>query len=59
VILSPNPNFVAGLEALFASLYIFNLEYQEGASCTLEYQRCFAEINPVPGFKISSEKVIS
>ena len=35
--MSPHSNFVAGLVALFASLYVFNLGYLEGASCTLEF----------------------
>ncbi|KAL7888656.1 hypothetical protein AOLI_G00036300 [Acnodon oligacanthus] len=37
VVLSPQPNFVAGLATLFASFYNFNLEYQEEASCMLEF----------------------
>ena len=37
VVLSSHPNFAAGLAALFASYYNFNLEYQEEALCTLEF----------------------
>lgn len=31
------PAFLTGLAALFASYYVFNLQYQEEASCTLEF----------------------
>ena len=34
VVVPPHPNFVAGIEALFASYYIFNLVYQEEAPHT-------------------------
>ncbi|KAL6464370.1 hypothetical protein MHYP_G00266870 [Metynnis hypsauchen] len=60
VVLSPHPNFVAGLATLFASFYNFNLEYQEEASCTLEFiQRCLVGINPTTGSKNSTTKVVS
>ncbi|XP_076864064.1 uncharacterized protein LOC143516400 [Brachyhypopomus gauderio] len=60
VVLSLHPNFVAGLANLFATFYNFNLEYQEEASCTLEFiQRCFVGINPTTGSKNSTAKVVS
>uniref|UniRef100_A0A3B1JNM8 Uncharacterized protein n=1 Tax=Astyanax mexicanus TaxID=7994 RepID=A0A3B1JNM8_ASTMX len=60
VVLSSQPNFAAGLAALFASFYNFNLEYQKEASCTLEFiQRCFVGINPTTGSKTSTEQVLS
>ncbi|CAG5996432.1 unnamed protein product, partial [Menidia menidia] len=31
------PTFVTGLAALFSMYYIFNLQYQEEAACTLEF----------------------
>ena len=37
VVVPPHPNFVAGMAAFFSSFYIFNLVYQEQASCTLEF----------------------
>lgn len=37
VVIPPRPNFSAGLAALFSTYYNFNLEYQEKASCTLEF----------------------
>ncbi|CAM4425277.1 unnamed protein product [Leuciscus chuanchicus] len=37
VVLSDNSdNFIPGFAVLFASYYIFNIEYQESAACTLE-----------------------
>ncbi|KAI4878078.1 hypothetical protein NFI96_007466 [Prochilodus magdalenae] len=33
------PTFSSGLAALFACYYIFNLQYQEGAACTLEFMQ--------------------
>uniref|UniRef100_A0A3B1JEG1 Uncharacterized protein n=1 Tax=Astyanax mexicanus TaxID=7994 RepID=A0A3B1JEG1_ASTMX len=60
VVLSSHPNFAAGLAALFASFYNFNLEYQKEASCTLDFiQRCFVGINPTTGSKTSTEQVLS
>ncbi|KAG9273476.1 hypothetical protein AMEX_G547 [Astyanax mexicanus] len=60
VVVPPHPNFVAGIAALFASYYNFNLLYQEQASCTLEFiQRCFIGINPTigkKGGKVSAKK---
>ncbi|KAL0152014.1 hypothetical protein M9458_052680 [Cirrhinus mrigala] len=58
VVVNPHPNFVAGLAALFASYYIFNLVYQHEACCTLEFiQRCFVGINPHTGTKTGTSKV--
>ncbi|CAL8290569.1 unnamed protein product [Merluccius merluccius] len=52
VVVPPHPKFVAGVAAFFASFYIFNLVYQEQASCTLEFiQRCFIGLNPTSGTK--------
>lgn len=31
------PNFATGLAALFAIYYLFNLQYQDEAACTLEF----------------------
>ncbi|XP_058614377.1 uncharacterized protein LOC131528925 [Onychostoma macrolepis] len=54
------PSFMSGLATLFASYYIFNLEYQEEAACTLEFiQRRFVGINPERGTKKSNGKVPS
>uniref|UniRef100_A0A3B1KH65 Uncharacterized protein n=1 Tax=Astyanax mexicanus TaxID=7994 RepID=A0A3B1KH65_ASTMX len=58
VVLSSHPNFAAGLAALFASFYNFNLEYQKEAS-TLEFIQCFVGINPTTGSKTSTEQVLS
>ncbi|XP_026115524.1 uncharacterized protein LOC113094085 isoform X2 [Carassius auratus] len=50
------PNFITGLAALFAS-YNFNLQYQEEASCTLEFvQRRFVDINPERGPKAKKKE---
>ncbi|XP_048119596.1 uncharacterized protein LOC125307588 [Alosa alosa] len=52
VVVGPHQNIVAGLAALFACYYAFNLVYQEEASNTLEFiQRCFLGINPTSGTK--------
>ncbi|XP_041952199.1 uncharacterized protein LOC121712172 isoform X1 [Alosa sapidissima] len=57
VVMTPHSSFTAGLATLFATLYTFNLEYQEEASCVLEFiQRCFVGINPDTGSKASSGK---
>lgn len=54
------PTFLTGLAALFSTFYIFNLEYQEEASCTLEFiQRRFIGINPERGTKAGRGKVLS
>ncbi|KAL0973901.1 hypothetical protein UPYG_G00212580 [Umbra pygmaea] len=43
--------FITGLAVLFAC-YIFNLQYQEEAACTVEFvQRRFLDINPERGSK--------
>lgn len=31
------PTFATGLAAMFAIYYIFNLQYQDEAACTLEF----------------------
>ncbi|XP_076852565.1 uncharacterized protein LOC143509896 isoform X8 [Brachyhypopomus gauderio] len=54
------PAFLTGLATLFAMYYVFNLQYQEEASCTLEFiQRRFVGINPERGSKTSRGKVVS
>lgn len=37
VVMGPHNDFTSGLAAMFASYYNFNLKYDEGASCTLEF----------------------
>ncbi|KAM6956202.1 uncharacterized protein FYW47_012140 [Aplochiton taeniatus] len=39
----------------FGSYYVFNLEYQESASTTLEMQRFFVRINPDVGTKCTAK----
>uniref|UniRef100_A0A3P8S3X7 Uncharacterized protein n=1 Tax=Amphiprion percula TaxID=161767 RepID=A0A3P8S3X7_AMPPE len=54
------PTFVTGLPALFSVYYIFNLQYQDEAACTLEFiQRRFIGINPERGTKASRGKTVS
>ncbi|KAF3855515.1 hypothetical protein F7725_016238 [Dissostichus mawsoni] len=54
------PTFLTGLVAVFAIYYIFNLQYQEEAACTLEFiQRRFIGINPERGTKAILGKVVS
>ncbi|XP_066515946.1 uncharacterized protein [Hoplias malabaricus] len=54
------PAFLTGLATMFAIYYVFNLQYQEEASCTLEFiQRRFIGINPERGTKTSRGKVVS
>lgn len=54
------PTFLSGLATFFATFYIFNLEYQEEAACTLEFiQRRFVGINPERGTKSHTGKVTS
>ncbi|XP_062334190.1 uncharacterized protein LOC134033919 [Osmerus eperlanus] len=54
------PTFATGLAAVFAMYYIFNLEYQDEAACTLEFiQRRFIGINPERGTKAKRGKVVS
>ncbi|TRY82752.1 hypothetical protein DNTS_020632 [Danionella cerebrum] len=52
------PNFVSGLAALFSTFYNFNLQYQEVAACTLEFE-LFRDINPERGSKAKKRKVTS
>ncbi|XP_034092654.1 uncharacterized protein LOC117560013 isoform X1 [Gymnodraco acuticeps] len=53
------PTFLTGLAAVFAIYYIFNLQYQEEAACTLEFiQRRFIGINPERGTKAIRGKVV-
>ncbi|XP_072244940.1 uncharacterized protein [Leuresthes tenuis] len=57
---SVTPTFATGLAAVFAIYYIFNLQYQEEAACTLEFiQRRFIGINPDRGSKAKRGKVVS
>ncbi|XP_061925533.1 uncharacterized protein si:dkey-15h8.17 isoform X2 [Entelurus aequoreus] len=52
VVMGPHSNFLHGVASVFASYYIFNLEYPVDGSCTLEFiQRCFLGINPEKGAK--------
>nr|XP_020479768.1 uncharacterized protein LOC109974095 [Monopterus albus] len=54
------PSFATGLAAVFAIYYIFNLQYQDEAACTLEFiQRRFIGINPERGTKAKRGKVVS
>ncbi|MEQ2238625.1 hypothetical protein ILYODFUR_035064 [Ilyodon furcidens] len=54
------PTFLAGLGALFATFFVFNLEYPEEATCTLEFiQRWFLGLNPERGTKAAKGKVTS
>ncbi|KAI9537330.1 hypothetical protein NQZ68_026460 [Dissostichus eleginoides] len=54
------PTFLTGLTAVFAIYYVFNLQYQEEAACTLEFiQRRFIGINPERGTKAIRGKVVS
>ncbi|ROL50093.1 hypothetical protein DPX16_1106, partial [Anabarilius grahami] len=49
--------FVTGLASFFSCFYIFNLQYQEEAACTLEFiQRRFVGINPEKGTKAAKGK---
>ncbi|XP_076743933.1 uncharacterized protein LOC143419931 [Maylandia zebra] len=49
-------DFASTLAVFFASYYVFNLEYQESASITLEMiQRFFVRINPDMGTKCPSK----
>ncbi|XP_074539428.1 uncharacterized protein LOC141800652 isoform X3 [Halichoeres trimaculatus] len=57
---SSQPSFTSGLAALFATYYVFNLQYQEEASKTLEFvQRRFVGINPEKGSKANHQRVLS
>ncbi|XP_038850260.1 protein rapunzel-like isoform X1 [Salvelinus namaycush] len=54
-VLENQSNFAAALSVLFGCFYVFNTEYQETASATLEFiQRCLVGINPNEGTKCSS-----
>lgn len=37
VVVAPHPDVVAGLAALFASFYNFNMKYEDEAASTLEF----------------------
>ncbi|KAF7648241.1 hypothetical protein LDENG_00160070 [Lucifuga dentata] len=53
-------SFVLGLAVLFTCYYNFNLQYQDQASCTLEFiQRSCVGINPERGTKARQRKVTS
>uniref|UniRef100_A0A8P4K3W5 Sterile alpha motif domain-containing protein 3 n=1 Tax=Dicentrarchus labrax TaxID=13489 RepID=A0A8P4K3W5_DICLA len=52
--------FITGLAAVFATYYVFNLQYQEEAARTLEFvQSRLIGINPERGRKTSQGKVVS
>ncbi|KAA8589772.1 hypothetical protein FQN60_013290 [Etheostoma spectabile] len=54
------PTFATGLAAVFAINYIFNIQYQDEAACTLKFiQRRFIGINPERGTKAKRDKVLS
>ncbi|XP_042070348.1 uncharacterized protein LOC121812380 [Haplochromis burtoni] len=51
------PTFLSGLAAVFSTYYIFNLQYQDDAACTLEFiQRRLIGINPDRGTKVPQGK---
>uniref|UniRef100_A0A3P8QHF1 Uncharacterized protein n=2 Tax=Astatotilapia calliptera TaxID=8154 RepID=A0A3P8QHF1_ASTCA len=51
------PTFLSGLAAVFSTYYIFNLQYQDDAACTLEFiQRRLIGINPDTGTKVPQGK---
>ncbi|KAA8578049.1 hypothetical protein FQN60_005308, partial [Etheostoma spectabile] len=55
-----SPTFATEFAAVFAIYYIFNLQYQEEAACTLEFiQRRFIGMNPERGTKAKRDKVVS
>ncbi|KAL4008055.1 hypothetical protein ACER0C_001907 [Sarotherodon galilaeus] len=54
------PTFLSGLAAVFSIYYIFNLQYQDDAACTLEFiQRRLIGINPDRGTKGPQGKFLS
>ncbi|KAI7790383.1 hypothetical protein IRJ41_019963 [Triplophysa rosa] len=54
------PTFLTGLAAVFAVYYVFNLQYQDEAACTLEFiQRRFIGVNPERGSKATRGKGLS
>ncbi|KAJ8013305.1 hypothetical protein DPEC_G00051890 [Dallia pectoralis] len=54
------PTFITGLAAVFATFYIFNLQYQDEAAQTLEFiQRRFIGINPETGKKVGHGMIMS
>ncbi|XP_067659572.1 uncharacterized protein [Haliotis asinina] len=58
LVISPRLNsFIDAFAMLFASFYVFNIEYQTGSAVTLEFiQRCFVRLNPEKGSKGCKEK---
>nr|XP_055069190.1 uncharacterized protein LOC129450442 [Misgurnus anguillicaudatus] len=51
-------SFIRGLAAVFATYYVFNLQYQEEAARTLEFvQRRLIGVNPERGTKASQVKL--
>ncbi|KAG5840897.1 hypothetical protein ANANG_G00193640 [Anguilla anguilla] len=59
-VLTEGEPFTLGLATLVSCFYNFNLQYQDGACCTLEFiQRFFIGINPERGFKARQGKVSS
>ncbi|XP_030609515.1 uncharacterized protein LOC115797158 [Archocentrus centrarchus] len=54
------PTFLSGLAAVFSTYYIFNLQYQANAACTLEFiQRRFIGINPNKGTEDPRDNFLS
>uniref|UniRef100_A0A8C2FGN5 Uncharacterized protein n=1 Tax=Cyprinus carpio TaxID=7962 RepID=A0A8C2FGN5_CYPCA len=52
--LDSSDTFITAFAVIFASYYIFNIEYQESAACTLELvQRFLVRINPEDGNGVS------
>ncbi|KAM4608535.1 uncharacterized protein ACJ7VT_014482 isoform 2-T2 [Polymixia lowei] len=60
VTLDSSDSFAMALALLFSTYYIFNMEYQEAAACTLELvQRFLVRISPEHGKKCSARKGVS
>ncbi|KAG8170705.1 hypothetical protein JTE90_008092, partial [Oedothorax gibbosus] len=56
VVNETTPTFERAFYMLFASFFVFNIEYTETACSTLEFvQRCFLNINPDKGTKRGSK----